>query len=320
MAERLDVTKFLEDVTGRYAEAYEEAVSDLLIATLTGNAPAMRAASKRLQDVTAETMGMGEVLGASITLQGIARLIPEAQNLTRIPADLMVFADEMVQNVIPRVTLSEALEDMVTRTPVTIRDAAQRTAQNISKLYGEGRVIAFAKAAEDTVTQRAQQIISQGIRDGIPEVDVGKQLVKGVDEARKLGKAWTPAYSRMVFRTNLNTAATAGMFRQSQDQDIKEVVPAFRFDTAGDADTRPNHAAADGLILKVDNVLWNDIAPPLGYNCRCQPVQMTLPMLRRMGRVSPQGKIIEDRGIPAGAFADPGFRHGRPDLFINSLA
>lgn len=313
----LDVERFLEDLTGQYAEPYTIQIQAMLEATLRGNKVALSLARRNLNEVMRNTMGVAEVLGASTTLKNAAAVPDEfPTSLYRDHRAMLAFAAE-TQALIPSVTLTEMIENMISRVPVTLTNAAERTAQRIAELYSEGNVVAFVRSAEDVVTRKAQSIIVQAMKAGTGEVDVGRLLVKGVDEARRLSGAWSESYSRMVFRTNVNTAHAAGMFRQSQDPDVKAVAPCFRFDTARDVDVRHNHGPADGLILKVDNVLWAKIAPPLGYNCRCKVSSVTLPMLRRMGRISSTGEVIEDRGIPAGAFPDPKFRHGgRPDLFM----
>ena len=319
---RLDADRFLEDLTGRHARHYTAALGDLLEALATGDRIARRGAVDDLEAVIAETMGTAEVLGASLVLQQAASVMsdnPQQLDLFADRAHLTSFADQPTQAILPRVTLSEALDDMVDRTPTTIRSAARRTAQNIARLYGEGSSgvarVAFVNSAEAVVTKRVQALIAQAIKEGVSEVDTGRRIVRNVDFVRKETAAWTESYSRMVFRTNVNTAVTAGRFRQVRDPDIKAVLPAFRFDSVGDADTRGNHDAADGLIMSVDNQAWTRIAPPLGYNCRCQVSLVSLPMLRRMGRVGSDGSIREDR-VPASAGADAGFRHGgRPDLF-----
>jgi SPP1 gp7 family putative phage head morphogenesis protein len=334
---RLDVDKFLEDLTGRYASPYIEQIQEMVVAMAMGNGPKLEAARKRLAEVARETMGIGEVLGASMALQTAAPLV--VSPFSKSPASVgmwsgsvqacITFADEPTQKLLPRVTFEEAGEDMVQRTPTTIRSAAERTWQRIAKLYGEGSGgiprVAFVRSAEATVTKRVQALFTEAIREGIPGLDfmsegklipgAGKRMVDAVNEIRKHTGAWSESYARMAFRTNVNTAVTAGRFRQTQDQDIKAVVPCFRFDAVGDSDTRPNHLAADGLIFKVDNLVWNKIAPPLGYNCRCRASFVSLPQLRRMGRVRPDGSIREDR-LPGAARPDAGFRHGgRPDLF-----
>lgn len=327
----LDADRFLEDLTGKHARAYAEQIDALLVALATDNRVARRVARDRLAEVIAETMGTAEVLGASLALQETAKVIGQdapavfsgIRLLTLIKGlgvtEMILFAHAPTQTILPRVTLAEAVEDMVARTPVTIRRAAERTAMRISQLYSADRVTAFVNSAEAAVTERVQGLIREAIRTGTPEVRSGRQIVASVDDIRKRTAAWTEDYARMAFRTNVNTAVTAGRFRQVQDPDIRAVIPAFRFDSVGDADTRHNHDAADGLIFKVDNQVWNRIAPPLGWNCRCQASLVSLPMLRRMGRVDERGNIREDR-LPSTAFPDPGFRHGgRADLFVNQV-
>lgn len=299
----LDASRFLEDLTARRAAPYARAIRELLDATLLGDRPRARAAREELGDVIRETMAAAEVLGALSILR-------EVQYASRgLP-----FA--ATQTVLPRVTMSEALEDMVERAPVTLKDAAQRTALRIAQLYSEGRVTAFARAAEDEVTEKAQEIIAKAIRDGVPEVDGARRLMRSVKDVTYNGAEWSESYARMVMRTNVNTAVTAGRFRQADDPDVRAVTPALRFDAVGDGDTRDNHQAADGLIMRSDNPEWRKIAPPLGYNCRCQVSLVSVPMLRRMNRIGPDGAVIEGR-VPPDAHPDPGFRHGgRPDLLI----
>lgn len=313
---RLDADRFLEDLTGRYARIYAEAVHDLYVATVLGDKVAAREARVRLEETMRETMGIGEVLGASLALQKAAAVLREVGAFRESAGAMMRFASEPTQTILPRVTLTEAVQDMVDRTPVTIRRAAERTALRIAQLYSEGRVTAFVYAAEQAVTEEAQQFIRRALREGIPEGEAGRKLAMSVDQVRVRSAAWSEAYARMAFRTNINTAVTAGRFRQARDPDVRAVVPALRFDAVGDDDTRDNHDAADGWIFKVDNPVWNKIAPPLGYNCRCRVSLISLPMLERMGRIDKNGDVIESRPTSR-AFPDPGFRHGgRPDLFM----
>lgn len=313
----LEADKFLETQSARYSKAYQTALDDMLVAIGTGNAPAAADARKALEAIMVETMGTGEVLGASLMLRNTAKLLGDnASNahLKRHRDMHLNFA--ATQSLIPRVTFEEAVADMVQRTPVTIRRAAERTAQAISKRYAEGRVVAFTRSAEAAVTKRVQSLIAEAIREGIGEVNIGARIVNDVDLIRKRTAQWSESYARMAFRTNLNTAVTAGRFRQAQDQDIKAVVPCFAFDDVGDGDTRANHVAPEGLIFKVDNPIWNQIAPPLGYNCRCQVRPISVPQLFRMGRIDASGTITESK-VPPNLKPDDGFRHGgRPDLFF----
>lgn len=309
----LDIERFLEDTSGRYAVRFAAVIQDLLAAEVAKDRTAARRAEAELEDILRTTMGMAEILGARLMLQQAAKVMAREQ-MAADRGRLVAFAD---QPLVPAITFEEALEDLVTRTPVTIRNSAERTAQRISELYSEGRNLAFVRATTDTVTQTARDYLQKAFQSGLSAGDAAKGLADAVAAVRENTVAWSRAYASTVFRTNVNTAVTAGRFRQAQDPDIRAVIPAFRFDAVGDADSRDNHDAADGIILRTDNPEWRRIAPPLGYNCRCQVTLMSVPELRRMGRIGPDGQVIESR-VPSNAFPDPGFRHGgRPDLFIN---
>ncbi len=347
----LDTAKFLEDLTGKHARLYTAAIEDMLIAMALGNKPALSDARRRLGEIITETMGTAEVLGATITLRAAAGAVEEDQResfsagggIWLHPNDalhLLRFAATPTQTIIPRVTFLEELEDMVTRTPVTIRKAAERTAQAIAKLYGEGRVVAFVRSAEQAVTERVQDLIVEAIREGIPELDfmrdgrvqpgAGTNIRKAVDAIRTKTGAWTEGYSRMVFRTNVNTAVTAGRFRVGMDPDITAIMPAVEFFTSGDSDVRPSHAAGDGKIMLRTNRAWEQLAPPIDYNCRCGVRDVGLPELRRMNRVRVEpttgftrvkdGLYVREDRPPAAWKPNPKFRQsGRPDLFLNGV-
>lgn len=315
MALPLDVDRFLESLSGHYARFYTEQVRRLFTSVVFNDKPQRVNAREELAQNIADTMGVAELIGAWNVLREVAKIKNARGDVLRGDRELMlIFAD---QPLIPSVTFDEAVEELVTRAPVTIRNAAERTARRIAELYSKDRVMAFAYAAEEAVTERAQRFIVEALKSGIPEGEAGRRLAMAVDDVRKQSAQWTEAYSRMAFRTNVNTAVTAGRFRQVNDPDIKKVIPAFRYDAVGDGDTRHNHNELDGIILRVDNPEWNKIAPPNGYNCRCQVSLMTLPQLRRANRLYPDGSIIESK-IPPGAGPDKGFRKGgsRPDLMM----
>lgn len=342
----IDGSKFLEDLSGRYARLYTAAIQDMVIGYALGNAAKVDAARAELDEVMLATMGTAEVLGATIVLRATAKVMgSEAASKAAFKhsnrhtaAHLLTFAHTATQTILPSVTFEEAVQDMVTRTPVTIRLAAERTAQRISQLYGEGRVVAFVRSAEQAVTERVQSLIAEAVREGIPELDfmrggslqpgAGTNIVDAVKEIRAKTAEWSEGYARMAFRTNVNTAITAGKWKQGLDPDIDSIMPAVQFNTAGDVDVRPNHAAGDGKIMLRRNANWNQLAPPIDYNCRCGVRDVGLPELRRMGRVSAvrttgftrvglSEVYIREDVPPAAWHPNPAFRKGgRPDLFI----
>ena len=315
-------TAILANTTAYRARSYIDALSDLMVAIATKDQRATVRARERLNQVMLSTIGTAEVIGASAALRKAAAVHAQ-MGTARFRAshrELARFAALPEQTILPRVTFEEAVEDMVQRAPTTLKAAAERTAARISQLYSEGRVVAFVRSAEQAVTERVQSLITQAIREGISESISGNLISMGVDRIREETEAWTEGYSRMAFRTNVNTGVTAGRFRQVQDRDVAEVIPALRFDTVGDVDTRPNHQAADGIILRAGNPAWGQLASPLGYACRCSVSFASMPELDRMGRLDGNNQVIESR-IPPDAGPDPGFRHGgRPDLFLEGDA
>lgn len=313
----VDVDQLLETKNPEPARLYRDAVSRLLVAKIRVDGGQVRddqeveAARRQLGESIRQTIGVAEILGAQEALQQASAAYARGVRFGAERGRLLAFAE---QTLIPRVTFEEALEDFVTRAPVTILDAAERTAARISELYSEGRVLAFVRSAEQAVTDRAASFLADAFAEGLGEREAARGLRLAVDSVRQATEAWSESYARTVFRTNLNTAQTAGKFRQASDPVIKAVLPAARFSAVGDRDTRPNHGAADGLILATDNPAWGQLAPPLGYNCRCKVRLISTPELQDRGRLTEDFEIVES-AVPGNAGPDPGFRHaGRPDL------
>lgn len=314
----LNLEKYLIDLTGRYSTPFKEALLEMVVGKALPDKQLYFKGKTQLNEVFRETLGIGELLGAYTVLRYFAREIGLKQRFAKDRVSLLTFASSSPQNLLPRVTLKEAVEDLLERTPKTIYNAAERTYMRIAQLYSEGHYIAFVKSAEDAVTEKARQLISEGVKKGVPEAEMGRLLRLGVDKVKDLSEDWVDGYSRMVFRTNINTAVSAGRFRQVQDPTVRRFIPAFQFQAVIDSETRPNHKAADGLIFEVTNPVWNKISPPLGYNCRCQLVFLSQNKLKRMGRLTKNSDVLEDR-LPVSAHPDPLFRHGgRPDLFLLS--
>jgi SPP1 gp7 family putative phage head morphogenesis protein len=203
---------------------------------------------------------------------------------------------------VPMVVFDEAVWDMVTRRPELARNAAE-----VARVY-QRHGFAAARAAEIEVSQRVQRAIQKGMVEGWG-VDKGEKTLEEIAD-------WSRAYAETVYRTNCTSAYTAGRFRQAESGDVNDVIGAIEFNAVGDANTRPNHKAADGTIAPPGDAIWSRISPPLGYNCRCGIRLVSRFELLRRGLLR-DGMVL--RSVPASinrAGPDPGFIAIRPDRRI----
>ena len=125
--------------------------------------------------------------------------------------------------------------------------------------------------------------------------------------------------SRVIFQTNMRTAAAAG--RWAQIQRLKDRRPYIRYVAVMDARTRPLHAEWHGTVLHADDPWWDTHFPPCGWNCRCTVQSLSERDLQRFGyEVSPRaprsllvpqvvrtpdGPIV----VPTPEGIDPGFAY-----------
>jgi len=94
----------------------------------------------------------------------------------------------------------------------------------------------------------------------------------------------------VIYRTNMQAAYSAGRWRAIEALGR----PWLQYVAVRDSKTRETHAALDGKIARLDDKVWDKIAPPNGFNCRCRLRPLT----------SNQAKGIKK--LPDG-FPDAGF-------------
>ena len=77
-------------------------------------------------------------------------------------------------------------------------------------------------------------------------------------------------------KTEIRTAAAQAEAVELWDKIEKEakVLPLLEYITSDDSKVRPEHAELDGIIRPVKDRFWSTYLPPLGYNCRCDTLQL----------------------------------------------
>ncbi len=146
--------------------------------------------------------------------------------------------------------------------------------------YGE--LQAEARAAAWTVSGTAGIGQIEQVRDSLANAmakGIGLEEWKRSVEARSWGL--TPAHLETVYRTNVQTAYSAGHWRQFEEN--RDDRPYLMYSAINDSRTRPAHAAMSGHIAPLDDPIWKRWTPPCGYNCRCSQVSLTPEQARARG-------------------------------------
>lgn len=125
--------------------------------------------------------------------------------------------------------------------------------------------------------------------------------------------------SKVIFQTNMRTAAAAGKWAQIQR--LKDRRPYLRYVAVMDKRTRQLHRDWHGTVLHADDPWWEVHFPPCGWNCRCSVQQLSERDLKRFGyTISPQAprsllqpKIVDTPTgpivVPTPEGIDPGFAY-----------
>lgn len=269
-----------------------------------------------LSDVIGETQALADLLGRRDTLQAAERAARTHGASLPPPAKPPIAVGGLDEPLpggggIARVPFNEAVGDVLAREPRLARGWRE-----VQVAYNRDHVFAAARSAELEVTKRVQGAIAKAIKTGGTVGSTEKELMALVRRVGVETEPWQRWYAETVFRTNAATAYSAGRFRQMAEPAVAFAIGALRYTAVGDVDTRPNHAAADGLIASPDDPVWHRCAPPLGYNCRCGLDFVSWPELQRMGLVGKDGRV-RPASVPRGAGPDPHFQHtGRPDVTL----
>jgi len=210
-----------------------------------------------------------------------------------------------------KVAFREASEELLARHPEVA--PGWRATQEV---YAEGG-FAAARAASESVAAHVQKSVETAIRRGTSQELVERRILRalrsGTAEALELGidpSGFTRAYADTVFRTVSSSSYARGRRLQAETPGVRKATSGWRFTATQDGDTRPNHAATDGLVAHFDDPVWSNYAPPLGYNCRCSLELVPTRELSKLGLANRQGEMTARATPPAGGGADFGFVTG----------
>lgn len=265
----------------RRAHALHEALMTLVVRVVRGGD--RNAALNALARELAENMALADLLG-------------RRRSVLWARARGAEFADQAGPDILPRVPFQEAIDDITSRLPVLAKSAEE--VQAVYAAHG----FTLAQAADLQVVQDVQAAIAEALRVGRGAFDASAiiQDLAGVTRQR----------AETILRNNVGNAYSAGMDRMLEDPDVRSVIVALRYTTAGDVDVRPNHRAMDGTVAPPEHPIWSQRTPPCGHNCRCGRDFLSREDVRRMGLMRTDGTVQPYIPHPS-VGPDPGFG-GRP--------
>ena len=278
------------------AKQFTEAIERVIRGIIAPAKNRKYAAVEELAALFGQTLTLADLMGRRrILLESDARRSRTAKFSEDDPYGII-----WTSPVVPNAEFPEAVDDLLSREP---RLAVGY--QDVQNLYATRHAFALAKSTDIVLTKRVQQELTKMIREGEDRFTAQRVI------ARMGG--WSNAYAETVYRTNLATAYSAGRFRQLQDPDVAEIIGALEYNATGDADTRPGHQAAHGLIALPNDPIWHRWSPPAGFQCRCETRLVDAFEIERrgIGAKLRQGPIYPSTF--ASAHPDKGFGNGRPD-------
>ena len=132
-----------------------------------------------------------------------------------------------------------------------------------------------------------------------------------------------PWKSDNIFRTNIQTAFSAGHYKSMTDETVMKMRPYWQYQTAGDGKVRESHAVMEGRVYPADDPIWDIWYPPNGFKCRCIVVSLSERQVKSMGlhvETQPPHDVDYSTGEIRFLFPDKGFSNNpakavwKPDL------
>lgn len=182
------------------------------------------------------------------------------------------------------------------------RDRAPMRRDEWGRLDAAARRRAFmvsGVAALDVIDQ-VWRAIDDAIREGISFADFQRQTRDSL-EAQWGGSR--PGRVETIFRTNVQSAYSAGRWQQMTDPDVVSIRPYLEFVAVLDQTTTPICRPLEGVVRPTADGFWATHTPPLHFNCRSSLMTLT----RRQAGT----RAIES--VPPHENATRGFG-GTPDL------
>lgn len=129
----------------------------------------------------------------------------------------------------------------------------------------------------DYILKNVKAILMNGIQYGETSAEVNYKLEQFFDKYEVLQKMPNGELERIedipgrietISRTNISTAFNEGRYATFQDDDVKEIIPAYQYSAILDTRVTDFCEKQDGRIYAAADPIWTTIKPPNHFNCR----------------------------------------------------
>lgn len=185
-------------------------------------------------------------------------------------------------------TFDAAVEQFSERFPALAEDAAA-----IRRVYDKNG-FALVRSSDVKVTERIQDAITSGLREGLGRREVIRRILSEGVEAHFAD--WTQNYANLVHRNATTSAYASGVFQQMRDPAVQSVIPALQFDAIQDSARRKKSGrictAFHGTVAPPGHMVWMKRTPGCHHGCRS-----TLSMRDRFSLES-EGRMRDGAVVP----------------------
>lgn len=131
-------------------------------------------------------------------------------------------------------------------------------------------------------------------------------------EFKKKADELNVEYNRRWLKTEYDhTVATANMAQQWQDFEADaDLYPNLRYNAVGDARTREQHKAWDGLILPIKHEFWKTHLPPNDWGCRCNVEQTDDASTVEPPEIATKGAFNNNAALSGKVFKENAYEKG----------
>lgn len=140
------------------------------------------------------------------------------------------------------------------------------------------------------------QLVSDGIQSALENGETLADFKKRIAAAIE-AQGWHAHRVENIFRTNMQTAYSAGRYKKMQA--VKASRPYWQYLAILDKRVRPSHAILHELVYPADHEFWASNYPPNGFRCRCGVRTLSAKQVEK------QGLTVQKAMPEAGVWTDP---------------